>query len=141
MSGCAHSHKTTTSAQTPLTHTVGAGDYIALCTDKGFRILSGDEATQYESHQKWIIERLKEAQSIKVGTTYAELSKYFRADGGITFFPGPQRFDMILCPCIKVDVEFADKDGKKVGASSFSMPDDARVSTISKPYLEEQFLD
>ena len=140
MSGCAHSHKTTTSAQTPLTHTVGAGDYIALGTDKGFRVLSGDEATQQQAHEKWVFERLKEAQSIKVGTTYAELSKYFRADGGITSL-NQHRFDLILCPCIKVDVEFADKDGKKVGASSFSMPDDARVSTISKPYLEEQFLD
>ena len=97
-----------------------AGD-IALVTDKGFRVLSGDEATQQQAHEKWVFERLKEAQSIKVGTTYAELSKYFRADGGITSL-SPQRFDLILCSCIKIDVEFADKDGKKVDASSFPHP-------------------
>ena len=119
--------------------TAGAGD-VALVTDKGLRVLSGDEATQQQAHEKWVFERLQEAQSIKVGTTYAELSKYFRADGGIT--SGNQhRFDMILCPCIKIDVEFANKDGKKVGASIFSIPDDARVSSISKPYLEQPFDD
>jgi hypothetical protein len=117
-----------------------AGD-IALVTDKGLRVLSGEEATQQQAHEKWVFERLKEAQSIKVGTTYAELSKYFRADGGITLLTGPQRFDMILCSCIKIDVEFADKDGKKVDALVFPIPDDARVSSISKPYLEEPFFD
>ena len=119
--------------------TAGAGD-VALVTDKGLRVLSGDEATQQQAHEKWVFERLQEAQGIKVGSTYAELSKYFRADGGIT--SGNQhRFDMILCPCIKIDVEFANKDGKKVSASIFSIPDDARVSSISKPYLEQPFAD
>ena len=126
-------------ALTLITGTPLAGD-IALPTDKGFRVLRGDEAAQQQAHEKWVFERLKEAQSIKVGTTYAELSKYFRADGGTT--SGNQhRFDMIFCPCIKVDVEFADKDGKKVGTSIFSIPDDARVSSISKPYLEQPFAD
>jgi len=120
--------------------TAMAGD-IALPTDKGFRVLSGNEATQQQAHEKWVFERLKEAQSIKVGTTYAELSKYFTSDGGITLLTGPQRFDMILCSCIKIDVEFADKDGKKVDAPVFPIPDDARVSSISKPYLEEPFFD
>ena len=119
--------------------TESAGD-IAIQTDKGFLVLRGDEAKQQQAHEKWIFERLKEAESIKVGTTYGELSKYFREDGGLT--SGDQhRFDLILCSCIKIEVEFTDKDGKKRPFNVDPIPHDAHVSSISKPYLEEPFCD
>src|ERR1035438_3883353 len=70
-------------ALTLITGTPLAGD-IALPTDKGFRVLRGDEAAQQQAHEKWVFERLKEAQSIKVGNTYADVCKYFRGDGGLS---------------------------------------------------------
>jgi len=45
--------------------TVMAGD-VALVTDKGLRVLSGDEATQQQAHEKWVFERLQEAQASKL---------------------------------------------------------------------------
>lgn len=123
-------------ALTLITGTALAGE-IALPTDKGVRLLRGDEAAQQQAHEKWVFERLKEAQSIKVGNTYADVCKYFRGDGGLSLVT-QHRFVMILCSCIKVDVEFSGKDGKKIG---FPIPTDARVSSISKPYLEQPFAD
>jgi hypothetical protein len=107
------SHRTASTVTTGSTAVAATAAQIAIQTDKGFRVLRGDEATQQQAHEAWIFERLKEAKSIKVGTTYAELSKYFKQDGGLTF--GDQhRFDLILCSCIKIDVGFTDKDGKKL---------------------------
>jgi len=123
-------------ALTLITGTALAGD-VALPTDKGFRVLRGDEAAQQQRHEKWVFERLKEAQSIKVGHTYADVCKYFRGDGGLSRVT-QHRFVMIVCSCIKVDVEFTDKDGKEIG---LPIPADARVSRISKPYLEQPFAD
>ena len=110
---------------------------VALPAAKDVRVLRADEAAQQQAHEKWVFERLKEAQSIKVGNTYADVRKHFRGDGGLS--PVTQhRFVMILCSCIKIDVEFTDKDGRKIG---FPIPADARVSRISKLYLEQPFSD
>jgi hypothetical protein len=134
------SHKTESTVTTGSTAFAAIAGDIAIQTDKGFRVLRGDEAAQQQAHETWIFERLKEAKSIKVGTTYAELSKYFTHDGGLT--SGDQhRFDLILCKCIKIEVEFTDKDGKKTPFQVDPIPDDAHVCSISKPYLEEPFFD
>ncbi len=123
-------------ALTLITGTAVAGG-IALPTDKGVRVLRGNEAAQRQAHEKWVFERLKEAQSIKVGNTYADVCKYFRGDGGLSLVT-QHRFVMIVCSCIKVDVEFTDKNGKKIG---FPIPTGARVSSVSRPYLEQPFAD
>jgi hypothetical protein len=92
--------------------------------------------------QAWLIERLKAAQTIKIGSTYAELSKHFNFDGGPNGGNGNFRCVMISCNCIKIDVELTDNDGNKVKSSIFDIiPADARVTKISKPYLEEPLSD
>ena len=44
-------------------------------------MLRGDEAAQQQAHEKWVFERLKEAQSIKVGHTYADVSRSLSSTG------------------------------------------------------------
>jgi hypothetical protein len=97
------------------------------------------EASKYDAKaDAWLMERFKVAKTIKVGSTYAELLKYFRGDGGPNGNGGRFRFDMISCPSIKIDVQLADKDGNRVKGSIFDIiPADATVTKISKPYLEE----
>ena len=88
----------------------------------------------------WLMERLEVAQTIKVGSTFAELSKHFYLDGGPNGGRGDNctfRCVMISCPHIKIDVQLADKDGKRVAGSIFDIiAADATVTKISKPYLE-----
>jgi hypothetical protein len=86
----------------------------------------------------WLMDRFQVAKAIKIGSTYAELSKHFYFDGGPNGGSGNFRCVMISCSCIKIDVELADKDGNKIKGSIYdNIPADACVTKISKPYLEE----
>lgn len=125
--------------------TVSAGAMLAnppkgdvrVPTATGFRDITGKEAEAYHTANIWLEQRLKEAESIRMGNTHAELVKLFRVDGGLSSVTR-HRFVLILCPYIKVDVEFEDKPGVK---ARYPVPDTARVVSVSKPYFEREFLD
>ncbi|VTR95127.1 sigma-70 family rna polymerase sigma factor : RNA polymerase sigma factor, sigma-70 family OS=Singulisphaera acidiphila (strain ATCC BAA-1392 / DSM 18658 / VKM B-2454 / MOB10) GN=Sinac_7487 PE=4 SV=1: Sigma70_r2: Sigma70_r4_2 [Gemmata massiliana] len=106
-------------------------DAINLPTHDGMRQLKGKDAAAYQTTNAWLAERLKEADSIKVGSTHADVTKHFRTDGGLAQI-GKHRFVMILCPYIKIDVEF-----EKGGAPAPT----AKVTKVSRPYFEPEFLD
>jgi hypothetical protein len=90
-----------------------------------------------ESHDRWLKERYAEATSVKVGMTRADLKKVFDQDGGLQPATRP-RYVLKSSDIIKVDVEFAIPEGM----NHRNAPDDlVHIKDISKPYLEEHYLD
>ena len=61
------------------------------------------------------------------------MAKHFQFDGGLTA-PGKSRLVMILCPYIKIDVEFEPVKGD-------TLPPTAKVTKVSRPYFERAFED
>ena len=110
---------------------------IRIATEDGWRVIAGQEAKAYHAANEWLEARHKEVESVKVGTTYAELVKVFHRDGGLSKVT-TQRFVLILCPFLKIDVEFEDKPGVKVG---YPVSATAKVVSVSKPYFEREFGD
>jgi hypothetical protein len=110
---------------------------ITIPTADGFRTLKGKEAEAYTAACAWMEARMQEAASVRVGSTHAEVFKHFRHDGGLTMV-GKSRLVLILCPYIKIDVEFEAPKGAKAGAP---LPGTAKVSKVSKPYFEREYCD
>ncbi len=110
---------------------------IRIATEDGWRVIAGEEAKAYHTTNKWLEARLKEVDSVKIGSTYAEVVKVFHRDGGLSSAK-KHRFVLILCPFLKIDVEFEDKPGVKVG---HPVPVTATVVSVSKPYFEREFAD
>jgi hypothetical protein len=106
---------------------------IRIPTEGGHRELTGQQARAYQVANDWLAERLKEAGSIRVGSTHADVVKHFRTDGGLAPVTA-HRFVMILCPSIKLDVVFEAKAGETVRPT-------AKVVRVSRPYLQPEFLD
>lgn len=120
----------------PLISCVALASDVMIPTEDGWRRLTGREAKEYQQTQSYLQARLREAESVKIGSTYADLTRYFKRDGGIS--PVYQhRFVMILCPMIKVDVEFEVKGAK----SKWPINPTAKITKISKPYLQAEVLD
>ena len=113
-----------------------AGD-VRISTEEGWRLIAGEEANAYHTTNKWLEARLKEVESVKIGSTYADVVKIFHRDGGVSSV-SKHRFVHILCPFIKIDVEFEDKPGVKSG---YPVPATATVVSISRPYFERGFED
>jgi hypothetical protein len=84
-------------------------------------------------HCKWLSERLQEVRSVRPGMTEAQLLKVFYPDGGIQHFQ-PQVFVLRSCYMIKVDVTFDLPEG--FSRENLPPPNDVRIKSISKPYLE-----
>ena len=110
---------------------------VRVPTATGFRDITGKEAEAYHAANAWLEQRLNEAESIRVNSTAADVVKLFRGDGGLSSVT-KHRYVLILCPFIKIDVEFEDKPGVK---ARYPVPDAARVISVSKPYFEREFLD
>jgi len=93
------------------------------------RVLSKEE----EKHEAWLLERLREATSIKAGMSKADLLNVFTPDGGFQRIP-PERYVLRTCQYIKVDVRFQ-LPGKKPLAK---IPPDTelKILIISRPYLD-----
>jgi hypothetical protein len=113
-----------------------SGD-IHIPTETGFRTLTGREAESYHATNAYLADRLKEAQTIRVGSTYADVLRHFHRDGGISPVT-KHRFVMILCPYLKIDVEFESEPGVKARSP---VPPTARVVSVSKPYFEPEYGD
>ena len=110
---------------------------VLISTEDGWRVIAGEEARTYHAVNSWLEARYKEVESVKVGSTYAEVLKVFHRDGGLSA-PNRHRFVLILCPYLKIDLEFEDKPGVKVG---YPVPATAKVVSVSKPYFEREFAD
>jgi hypothetical protein len=110
---------------------------LFIPTNGGQRSLKGKELEAYQAGNEWMEARFQEAQSVKVGTTHAEVFKVFRDDGGLTRV-GHSRLVLILCPYVKIDVEFERPKGAKPGDP---LPGSAKVAKVSRPYFEREFCD
>ena len=110
---------------------------IRVSTESGWRVLTGKEAEAYHAANAWLESRMKEAKSVCVGSTYADVVKVFKRDGGLSTVTS-HRFVLILCPFVKVDVEFEQTEGLKARQPlAFT----AKVVSVSKPYFEREFSD
>lgn len=78
---------------------------------------------------------LKECQTVKAGTTRAELSQVFTTEGGLSTATH-RTYVYRDCPYIKVDVDFAASAPKQDG----ERPTDV-VTRLSKPYLQWSIAD
>jgi hypothetical protein len=117
---------------------VAAGDEIHLMTDTGeHRTIAAEQADAYRATNDWLEARLTEVDSIRVGSTYADVARHFRRDGGIAEV-SRHRFVSILCPFLKIDVEFEDSEGVKTPNPRVPT---AKVVSVSRPYFERPFLD
>ena len=90
------------------------------------------EADTHRAGNAWLASRLREAESVRVGSTHADVAKLFQPDGGISPLDR-HRFVLAVCPFIKIEVEFDDGRG---GKARHPVPPSARVASVSKPYLE-----
>jgi hypothetical protein len=116
---------------------------FVACVFTALTVVAGDVgggSSQPLSHEQWLQERLKEARSIHVGSTFSELAKCFRFDGGMDKWHGHFRCDLISCPSIKIDIVLVNSSGKKLSIFD-KIPPNAQVSDVSKPYLEEPITD
>src|SRR5579864_5343527 len=110
---------------------------VRVWTETGHRDLTGEEAVKYQAAKAWMQQRLKDVESIRVGSTYADVIKHFRRDGGISEITN-HRFVLVLCPFVKIDVEFEDKPEVKARQPVAAT---ARVTSVSRAYFEGEFGD
>lgn len=95
-------------------------------------LMSSSHSSGPDEHTQWIAKSLKEIETIKVGTTRADLLRVFKEEGGISTRTR-RRYVYRDCPYIKVDVEF-----EPVGALENKLnenPQD-KIIKISKAFLE-----
>lgn len=92
---------------------------------------------QEQTHEAWLADRIKEAKSVTVGMSRADLLRVFDSEGGLQTIPA-ETYVLKSCLLIKVNVKF---DPVSHG-SSHPVPDrDLKIKTISEPYLGYIVLD
>lgn len=106
------------------------GTKTILPSLKGDVVLSGEEASRYYATTEYLSKCWGEASSIHEGSTYDQLTSVFRNDGGAQS-DEIQRFVMVRCPFIKVDVKFDNDAGAPLDPKT-------RIKSISKPYFEPE---
>jgi hypothetical protein len=89
-----------------------------------------DKQQSFENHTEWVSECINRIQSIKLGSSRAELLKVFTTEGGLST-RSQRTYVYRDCPYIKVDVKFKAVDNDKYEEK----PDDI-ITEISKPYLQ-----
>ena len=91
-----------------------------------------------DDHVKWVMNSLKEMETIKVGMTRADLLKVFSEEGGLSTRKWRQ-YVYQKCPYFKVKVEF-EPVGEPEGPNSMESSKD-RVVKISQPFLDWLVID
>lgn len=109
----------------------GADGDLVIPTANGAIIIKAADAAILKSHWDWLDDRYAEASAIKIGSTYGELTKHFKIDGGLHVGGSTYRFVHNLAPRLKLDVTFErDLDLEK--------PDPKlKIRTVSRPYLDQ----
>ena len=88
------------------------------------------ETSTNESHMRWLEERLKEAESVKVGMSRADLLATYQQEGGI-YKELPTRYFLKSCRYIRISVEFEVDTQEKAPASD----DEIKIKNIVGPCL------
>jgi|SRR5436853_5325851 hypothetical protein len=89
------------------------------------------------SPDQWLQDKYREATSIKAGMSREDLLKVFMEDGGLNTIPAT-RYVLRSCHLIKVEVAF----NTEYGQAYKEKPDrELKIGRISKPYLENMFID
>jgi hypothetical protein len=98
---------------------------------------SGQTQRETMSHSEWVARSLIAIQTIRVGMTRKDLLKLFTVEGGISTRTS-RRYVFRECPYIKVDVVF-----EPIGAPQDKLKGhmEDRITSISKPYLEQSVFD
>jgi hypothetical protein len=104
-------------------------------------------------HFHWLVDRMVEAGSVKVGMTRADLLKVIIADGG--FHSTPQEYYVLRrCSLIKVKVTFElpkgvtrqnldqlEQHDAADTAQDLPLNSQIKITSVSKPYLESMYAD
>ncbi len=99
--------------------------------------ISAQEASHasYIEHIRWLEDRVKEAESIKVGMSHAELLKLFVPQGGFAVQTNPPNLYVLKsCSMIHIEVTF-NVDEEKALTGKKTNFDDLRIEHISPLYL------
>jgi hypothetical protein len=111
--------------------------FLALAVVAGLTLVAQSAAQSQlaQTHNEWIVQSLKEMETIKVGMTRADLLKVFREEGGLSTRTERQ-YVYRECPYIKVTVNF-----ETTGPAKF--PEDARdkIVKISQPFIQWSVVD
>ena len=100
-------------------------------------IYSPGQVATNQPPDEWLQDRYKEATSIKAGMSREDLLKIFMEDGGLNTIPAT-RYVLRSCHMIKVEVVFE----TGYGQGFRERPDrELKIKQISKPYLENMFMD
>ena len=96
-----------------------------------------------QDHNVWVTHALEKMETIKAGTTRAELLRVFTTEGGRSTVLR-RTFVSQDCPYFKVDVEF-DAVGRPNhdGQGQVTLAEDGRdiIVKISRPYLQFSIMD
>jgi len=101
-------------------------------------ILPSQNSQESQIQTEWIVNSLKEMQTINVGMTRADLLKVFTTEGGVS--TGLNRTYVYReCPYIKVDVKFEPvgrpaRDAE--GRVTLVETNEDVIKKMSKPYLD-----
>jgi hypothetical protein len=117
----------------------GAAGSASLVAGRARAQTHGGVRTEEDSRlYHWLLDRMLEAESIKVGMSRADLLRVFTPDGGLQKMP-VATYVLRSCDLIKVDVEFRFPEG----TSPRNLPPDAELTIfkISRPYLEPMITD
>jgi hypothetical protein len=98
---------------------------------------SGKLAKAPPEYTQWLVDSLREIQSLKPGMTRADLLKTFEEEGGLSTRT-ERRYAYRDCPCIKVNVKF-EPVGPTPEKSTESPAD--KIRDISQPFLEWPIVD
>jgi hypothetical protein len=90
-----------------------------------------------QNPHQWLEERYKEATSVSVGMSHADLRRIFDEDGGLQRIPA-SRYVLRSCQMIKVDVEFDTEYGQ---AYKVKRDEELKIKSMSKPYFEYRSID
>jgi hypothetical protein len=113
------------------------GDVHLVTDSGGDQTLTGEQAKAFRTTSDWLEARLTEVDAIRIGSTYADVTEHFKRDGGIAPVTR-HRFVSLLCPFLKIDVEFEEKEGVK---ARYPLAPAAKVVSVSKPYFERPLAD
>jgi hypothetical protein len=87
------------------------------------------------AHQQWLLDRLKDAKSIKPGMSRTQLLELFEEEGGWETEP-PQRYILKRCALMHLDVQFHPVDEWQAKKHPAKADDLLQITTVSKVYLD-----
>jgi poly-D-alanine transfer protein DltD len=87
-----------------------------------------------EAHQQWLLDRLRDAKSIKPGMSRTQLLELFEEEGGFDTDP-PLRYVLKRCPVMHIDVQFMTVDERHAKKHPATADDLLQIATVSDVYL------